>query len=311
MSNCPVGMTFGSESLLYSFPDGHPLNNGRVGEFGTWINRSQSVARVHKPVAASQEQVMLFHTKEYVDRVKESSQTGEGYLDYGDTPSFKGVYEASLYTVGGSLFGYNQIINEKENHYFNPVGGLHHARRNRAGGFCIFNDCAVVITKALEKFDQVAYIDIDAHHGDGVFYGFENDPRVIIGDIHEDGKYLYPGTGFAIESGKGNAEGTKLNIPLDPGSGDEEFRRVFDKIADFLSKFNPKFIFFQCGADGVEGDPLTHLRYSKEAHAYASKRLHELSHRICEGRILAMGGGGYNPSNVRNAWGAVVEELSK
>lgn len=310
MSKCSVGVTFGNESLLYSFPNGHPLNNERVEQFGTWI-RSQALAKVHKPIAASQEQVMLFHTKEYVDRVKESSKEGEGYLDYGDTPSFKGVYEASLFTVGGSLFGYNQIINEKENHFFNPVGGLHHARRDRAGGFCVFNDCAVAITQALEKFDQVAYIDIDAHHGDGVFYGFEDDPRVIIGDIHEDGKYLYPGTGFARETGKGKAEGTKLNIPLDPSSGDEEFKRAFDKIEVFLSKFSPKFIFFQCGADGLEGDPLTHLRYSKEAHAYAAKRLHELSHRICEGRILAMGGGGYNPSNVGKAWGAVVEELSK
>ena len=310
MGKCSVGVTFGNESLLYSFPNGHPLNNGRVVQFGIWI-RSQSLAKVHKPISASQEQVMLFHTKEYVDRVKESSKEGEGYLDYGDTPSFKGVYEASLFTVGGSLFGYNQIINEKENHFFNPVGGLHHARRDRAGGFCVFNDCAVAITQALEKFDQVAYIDIDAHHGDGVFYGFEDDPRVIIGDIHEDGKYIYPGTGFARETGKEKAEGTKLNIPLDPGSGDEEFKRALDKIEVFLSKFSPKFIFFQCGADGLEGDPLTHLLYSKGAHAYAVKRLHELSHRICEGRILAMGGGGYNPFNVRNAWGAVVDELSK
>jgi acetoin utilization protein AcuC len=218
-------VTFGSESLLYSFPNGHPLNSGRVEQFGSWI-RSQDFAKVLKPLAASEDQVMLFHTKEYLDRVRESSQSGEGYLDYGDTPSYKGVYEASLFTVGGSLFGYNQIVNEIEDHFFNPVGGLHHARRNRAGGFCVFNDCAVAITKALETFDQVAYVDIDAHHGDGVFYGFENDPRVIIGDIHEDGKYLYPGTGFASETGKGKAEGTKLNISLDPGSGDEEFKSI-------------------------------------------------------------------------------------
>ncbi len=312
-----MGVSWGRESTLYSFPNGHPLNNGRTEAFGASLSEmvsSEKEMRVSiiPPVIAREEELLLFHTKEYVDFVRSSSETGTGFLDYGDTPSFKGVYEAALFTVGNSLNGGQLIFEGKVDHFFNPVGGLHHARRDRAGGFCVFNDCAIAISRAIDKLGmkRVAYVDIDAHHGDGVYYGFEEDPRVVTGDIHEDGKYLYPGTGSAEEIGKGEAKGTKLNIPLAPGSSDEVFFEAFDKVLGFVKASKPEFIFLQCGADGLKGDPLTHLRYSPKAHAYAAMKLHELSHLICEGRILAMGGGGYNPRNVRDAWMGVVRELS-
>jgi len=156
----------------------------------------------------------------------------------------------------------------------------------------------------------VAYVDIDAHHGDGVYYGFESDPRVTIADIHEDGRTLFPGTGGEAERGKGDAAGSKLNIPLPAGSGDEEFFEAFEKVHRFVEESKPEFIFLQCGADGLRGDPLSHLRYSSAAHALASKRLHALAHELCDGRIMAMGGGGYSAANVNAAWTAVVKELS-
>jgi acetoin utilization protein AcuC len=204
------------------------------------------------------------------------------------------------------------VLEGKVDHFFNPVGGLHHAREGMAGGFCVFNDAAIAIRRALSlpEFNRVAYVDIDAHHGDGVFYGFESDPRAVIGDIHEDGRFLYPGTGRATETGKGDAEGTKLNIPLPPGAGDADFILAFDRIEEFVRGFRPDLILLQCGADGLSGDPLTHLEYSSAAHAYASSKLHSLAHEVCDGRILAMGGGGYNPANVRDAWSEVVKELS-
>ena len=120
----------------------------------------------------------------------------------------------------------------------------------------------------------MAYVDIDAHHGDGVFYGFESNPLVIIGDIHEDGRFLYPGTGSAAERGSGAALGTKLNVPLLPAAGDAEFIRAFEGVEAFIRESRPAFILLQCGADGLQGDPLTHLSYSSAAHAYASRRLH-------------------------------------
>ena len=177
----------------------------------------------------------------------------------------------------------------------------------------MFNDAGVTIRKAIStaRLRRVAYVDIDAHHGDGVFYAFESDPRVIIGDIHEDGMFLYPGTGSEFETGLGPAKGTKLNIPLPPGAGDAEFFRAMDRIVEFVRGFHPQFIFMQCGADGLKGDPITHLRYSSAAHAYAAKKLHSLAHELCRGRLLAMGGGGYDPENVSAAWSAVVKELAE
>jgi acetoin utilization protein AcuC len=265
-----------------------------------------------EPRAASAEDLLLFHDPEYVQLVKESSEHGEGLLDRGDTPAFKGVYEASLFPVGNSLNGLRLVLSGDFDHFFNPIGGLHHARSDSAGGFCVFNDAGVAIKKALahQRLERVAYIDIDAHHGDGVYYAFESDPRVIIGDIHEDGRFLYPGTGSSLETGRGKARGTKLNVPLPRGAGDTEFLGAMDRVVDFVRGFAPTFIFLQCGADGLEGDPITHLRYSSAAHAYAAKKLHSLAHELCGGRLLAMGGGGYNPRNVSAAWTAIVRELS-
>ncbi|HXQ93176.1 MAG TPA: acetoin utilization protein AcuC [Nitrososphaerales archaeon] len=309
VGQCRVGVVYGPESELYSFPGNHPMNSSRTKLFFDELKKVNNID-MSSPVMANEDDLLLFHRKEYVDFVKEKSESGTGYLDNGDTPAFSGVYEASLYAVGSTLYGLEMVSRGKLDHFFNPVGGLHHARKDRAGGFCVFNDAAIAIAKSLrEGKSRVAYVDIDAHHGDGVYYGFEGDPRVIIADIHEDGRYLYPGTGFTNETGIGQARDTKLNIPLAPGSGDDEFFEGFDKALSFIDASKPEIIFLQCGADGLRGDPLTHLNYSAEAHAHATRKLHELSHKICSGRILAMGGGGYHPENVRDAWLSVVRDL--
>lgn len=308
---CRLGVSYGNESELYSFPYPHPMNKSRIEPFAEWLGSAKGIEIV-KPVPSSEEDLLLFHTPEYVSFVRESSRFGEGFLDHADTPSFKGVYEASLIPVGSTLDGMRMVIEGRLDHFFNPVGGLHHAREGRAGGFCVFNDAAIAIRKALSlpEIKRVAYVDIDAHHGDGVFYGFESEPRAIIADIHEDGRFLYPGTGGASENGRGEAAGTKLNIPLEPGAGDPEFIEAFKKVEEFVGSFRPGLILLQCGADGLGGNPLAHLEYSSAAHAYASSRLHRLAHEVCGGRILAMGGGGYDPANVKAAWSAVVGALS-
>lgn len=167
-----------------------------------------------------------------------------------------------------------------------------------------------IVSHYFKIVDSLGVYHWEMHCGDGVFYGFESDRRVIIGDIHEDGRYLYPGTGDRDETGTGDAVGTKLNVPLDPSSGDEKFIQAFDEILAFVSKFKPQFILLQCGADGLAGDPITHQQYSARAHHYATMKLHKLSHEMCDGRFLAMGGGGYNPSNVEKAWMSVIKALS-
>lgn len=316
MMGCKVGVIYGSEMLRYTFPEYHPFQEDRVRRF-----YEEAVPRLEEkfpnelvkvsPELASEEDVLLYHEKDYVDFVKKKSETGYGYLDYGDTPAFKGCYEASLYVVGSTLKLVKMILSGEVRHGFNPMGGLHHARRDRAAGFCIFNDASVAIKYLLEVIGlrEVAYVDIDAHHGDGVFYDYYFDKRVIIADIHQDGRTLYPGTGFSHERGGGEAEGTKLNMPLMPGAGDEEFMEAWEKVEGFLEEFHPEFVLMQTGADGLAGDPLTGLMYSEQAHRHAATRLHRYAEERCGGRILALGGGGYNRDNVVKAWKAVVESL--
>jgi acetoin utilization protein AcuC len=194
---------------------------------------------------------------------------------------------------------------------FVPIAGLHHAARDRAAGFCVFNDCGIAIERLRSQsgLERIAYVDIDAHHGDGVFYAFEDDAGVIFADLHEDGQYLYPGTGSVAETGKGAAVGTKLNIPMPPGSDDAAFAATWPRVIAHLEKFAPEFIILQCGADSLEGDPITHLRYSATSHGKAARELAQLADRLGHGRVLGLGGGGYNRSNLAQAWSAVVENL--
>jgi acetoin utilization protein AcuC len=190
-----------------------------------------------------------------------------------------------------------------------PIAGLHHAGRAHAAGFCVFNDIGVVIEQLRRShgISRIAYVDIDAHHGDGVFYAYEDDPGVIFADTHEDGRFLYPGTGAASETGAGAAAGTKLNLPLPPGAGDAEFLAAWPAIESHLERHAPEFVIFQCGADSLAGDPITHLRFTEEAHAHAARRLLAIADRHAAGRILGLGGGGYNRRNIARAWTRVVE----
>jgi len=263
------------------------------------------------PVACNEADVLRFHTQAYIDLVKKLSRTGEGYLDMGDTPAFAGMFEAASTVAGCSLGAADRIMAGEATRAFIPIAGLHHARRDGAAGFCVFNDCGILIEHLLQEhhLSHVAYVDIDAHHGDGVFYAFEDDPAVWIADIHEDGHFLYPGTGFTTETGKGKAEGTKLNLPLKPGADDKDFLRVWPEVEAHLENARPEFIVFQCGADSIAGDPITQMRFSPKAHAHAAKGLCRIADKHCDGRIIALGGGGYNRANLAAAWCAVLVSL--
>jgi len=314
---CRVGVAWGDELLQYSFPEPHPFRRERVIAFYEEADRleeglTEEIIRV-KPEQASVEDLLLFHEADYIDLVRRKSEEGSGYLDYGDTPAFKGCYEASLNVVGSTIKLLKLVLEGEIDHGFNPVGGLHHARRSSAAGFCIFNDAAIAIKYLLEKekLSEILYVDIDAHHGDGVFYSFYGDRRVRILDFHQSGRTLYPGTGFEHERGAGDAVGTKLNITFLPGAGTKEFKEAWEEMAEgFLARSNPDFIILQAGADGLRGDPITGLNYTEEVHAFTASRLHELAHKKCEGRIIALGGGGYNLANVSRAWVEVVKAFA-
>jgi acetoin utilization protein AcuC len=249
-----------------------------------------------------------FHTPAYVDFVQQKSLSGEGFMDGGDTPAFRGVFEAASAVVGATWVAVESVMSGASRRAFVPIAGLHHAARAGAAGFCVFNDCGVAVELLRARYGvrRIAYVDIDAHHGDGVFYAFEDDPDLIFADTHEDGRYLYPGTGAADETGRGTAAGCKLNLPLPPGAGDGEFFAAWERIEAHLATFPTEFILLNCGADSLAGDPITHLQFSAAAHAHAASRLCTLADAHGHGRVLGVGGGGYNRRNLATAWCAVV-----
>jgi acetoin utilization protein AcuC len=313
INNSAVLLVAGEQIARYGFGDGHPFGPDRHEVFMRELHEAGLDGRVKRgsPRLATREELEYFHTPEYVDLVRERSLSGHGYLDAGDTPAWKGIFEAASYVVGATLNAVDAVMSGTARRAFIPIAGLHHARRNQAGGFCVFNDCGVAIEVLRRKYDvrRIAYVDIDAHHGDGVFYGFEADPDLLFADLHEDGRHLYPGTGMAEETGTGAAIGTKLNIPLPPGTNDQGYRTAWSRIEDYLSAGKPDFILLQCGADSLAGDPITHLRFTEEAHAHAAARLCEIADRLGHGRVVAMGGGGYNRRNLARAWTRVVGSL--
>jgi acetoin utilization protein AcuC len=254
---------------------------------------------------------MRFHTGEHVDLVARAEADGLRWLDDGDTPVFPGVYEASAIVVGSAITGLDRVMAGEFLRTLQPVGGLHHASRRSAAGFCVFNDIGVVIEtlRAVYGVRRIAYIDIDVHHGDGVFYAYEEDPDLIFADIHEDGRHRYPGTGHAHEIGRGAAAGTKINLPLPRGAGDDAFLAAWARAEAHLDRHAPEFVLFQCGADGLAGDPLADLALSARVHRHVTTRLRALADRHAGGRLMAFGGGGYDRSNLAAAWCEVLGVL--
>lgn len=311
LKNC---VYLGEALAAYGFGDEHPFGPQRHKVFQRAFLEQQldRCVDVLSPVQAEQAVIELFHDHDYVELVKARSLSGTGYLDYGDTPAFKGVYEAAATVVGTVVDAVDRLLVNEYQQAFVPIAGLHHARRDRAAGFCVFNDCGVAIEYLKQQgLKQILYVDIDAHHGDGVFYGFEDDPSLILVDIHETGDYLYPGTGFASETGQGPGQGMKLNIPMSPGADDEVFFRVWHEVETFMNRFKPEFVLLQAGVDSMAGDPITDLCYSSAVHAYVTRALVKLAQQHCNGRLLALGGGGYNSTNIADGWTAVVKALSE
>lgn len=308
-----VGIYTGEQIDNYGFGGDHPFCNARIHAFWDEMHvRDLSFqVRLLEPVMADEGQLRLFHTQNYIDKVKQHSLLGEGLLDDGDTPAYHGVFEDASHVVGSVVDAVHRVMNGEVRRAFIPTAGLHHGKPDKAAGFCVFNDAAVAV-RVLEQvygLERIAYVDIDAHHGDGLYYPFEADPRLIFADIHEDGRYLFPNTGFEHEIGVGAAEGRKLNLCLRPLSADKEFKAMWNRIEAFLSQWEPEFIIFNCGADGLNDDPLSHLHYSPRAHSQAAESICRFAEKYAGGRLVAVGGGGYDLHSVGKAWSAVVHAL--
>jgi len=313
-----TGLIWDERFLDYNFGPQHPLRPIRVKLTYDLIRSKgilqQGSVEVVKPLLASREEILLFHEEDYVRLVEQYSKRGSGLLDMGDTPAFKGCYEATSLVVGASIVATDAVMNGGLSHSFNPSGGLHHAHPERASGFCIFNDPAVVIAHLKSRYNlkRIVYLDIDAHHGDGVMYGYYDDPAVLDIDFHESGNFLFPGTGFPDEIGKGAAKGLKLNIPLPPSTGDEAYLEAFEQVVpETLKRFRPEIILVQCGADGHLDDRLAHLRLTTNVYAEVVSQIHDLAHALCKGKLLLFGGGGYTLANVPRVWTVAFSALAE
>ncbi|MDQ3579165.1 MAG: acetoin utilization protein AcuC, partial [Actinomycetota bacterium] len=212
-----------------------------------------------------------------------------------DNPVFDRMHAASALVVGGSLVAAREIAESRADRAVSIAGGLHHAMRDHAAGFCVYNDCAVAISWLLDNgFDRVAYIDTDVHHGDGVQAAFYDDPRVLTVSLHQHPATLWPGTGFVTELGGRAAQGTSVNVPLPPHTRDPGWLRAFTAVVpSLLDAFRPQILVTQCGVDTHEKDPLADLSLSVDGHREIYRTLRDLADRYAGGKWLATGGGGY------------------
>jgi acetoin utilization deacetylase AcuC-like enzyme/GNAT superfamily N-acetyltransferase len=231
----------------------------------------------------------------------------------GDNRPFPGMDRAARLVAGATVAALDAVAAGERRHVFAPVAGLHHAQRRRAVGFCLVNDVAVAIARCTRAWPlRVLYVDLDAHHGDGVQAAFYDDPRVCTVSLHETGRYLFPGTGEVHELGRPPGTGRSVNLPLEPRTGDDGFLAAFDAVVEPLAAaFRPDLLVTQNGCDGHADDPLSDLALSLRGHRDLARRLHRLAHRHCQGRWVATGGGGYDLDRVvPRAWALLWSELS-
>jgi acetoin utilization protein AcuC len=222
-------------------------------------------------------------------------------LGTGDNPIFTGMHAAAGAVCGASVIAAELVASGAVRHAFNPAGGLHHARRREASGFCIYDDPAVAIAAILEMQPQwrVMYLDVDVHHGDGVQWIFYDEPRVLTLSLHQSGQYLYPGTGFEDETGAGEAKGTAANIPLLPYTGEDDYLWALEATLPALaSAFQPDVLVTQLGADTHYRDPLANLALTMPAYPRMARIIHDAVHRFAKDRWVATGGGGYQADTV-------------
>jgi acetoin utilization protein AcuC len=294
----------------------HPLRMERLGL--TWrLMQAYGLTRlpgatVHAPTPAGEGDIAVFHEPEYLEVLRAADSgaqppRGSAFgLGAGDNPVFPGVWEAARLVAAGSLLAADLIARGEADRVFHFAGGLHHALRERASGFCYVNDAVLAILRLRERGLRVAYVDIDAHHGDGVQYAFYGDPHVLTISTHERGERLFPGTGFVHELGEGDAAGFSVNLPLEAYTDSAVYLPAFEAVVPpLLERFKPDVIVAQLGIDSHRTDPLTHLALDIQGFARAFARIVSLAPRL-----IALGGGGYDIRNVARGWTAAWAVLN-
>ena len=287
----------------YDFGPGHPLAPVRVAltiELARQLGvlSAPSVTMVSPPPATDAE-LATVHDDDYIAAVRQAGRSLVPDFRFGlgteDDPVFEGMHEASALVAGATLAAAQAVWSGSALHGASVAGGLHHAMRRAASGFCVYNDLAVAIKWLLAAgAERVVYVDTDVHHGDGVQAAFYDDPRVLTISLHEHPATLFPGTGLPGETGVGAGTGYAVNVALPAGTGDAGWLRAFDAVVPpLLRAFKPTVLVSQHGCDSHRLDPLAHLELTVDAQRLAQVMLHDLAHELCDGRWLVTGGGGY------------------
>lgn len=319
----PVALVWDDALASYDFGAGHPLAPIRVEltvdlirEVG--LLRAPGVVEI-APGPQDEAELLRLHRPDFVEAVRRVSADPTIGADWshglgpGDNPVFGGMHEASMHVCAASREAARLVWEGQVIHAFNPAGGLHHAMPDRAAGFCVYNDPAVAIDWLLEHgAERVCYVDVDVHHGDGVEVMFADDPRVLTVSLHESGRFLFPGTGFSDDIGGSGAPGSAANLPFHPGTTGAVWLGAFDAAVEPLVRaFQPDVLVTQLGCDTHATDPLAHLALTVDEFELIVARLHRLAHDVCEGRWVAMGGGGYQlVTVVPRSWTMAFAEMA-
>ena len=317
-------LVYGDALMKHHLSDTHPLQPIRVKLTMEQIQSAGLIEHCHlvPPRMATLDELELVHAPAYVDLVRQLSdpaQRGrlprervvEAGFDSADNPISDELHEGTALVAGATLVGAEAILSGSALHVFSPAGGLHHAMRARASGFCTYDDPAIACRWLKDRGHRVAYVDVDVHHGDGVERIFYDDPDVLTISLHESGRYLFPGTGFPEDSGSGRGKGAAVNLPFLPFTWDEPWLEGFDRVVPaLLRKFKPTVLVTQDGCDTHHLDPLAHLAGTTRIWPHVGRVFHELAHELCEGRWLALGGGGYAIREVvPRAWTIFFAEM--
>jgi acetoin utilization protein AcuC len=308
----------------YDFGPAHPLRPERltagIGLLEAYgiFDRTVDTSFV---APASRAELLLVHDEAYIDAVI-GAGTGDAppvvYAHHGlhsrDNPPFPCMHEASALVTGGTLGAARSIMRGEVLHAFNPAGGLHHATRSRASGFCVYNDPAVAAAAIVREYGaRVFYVDFDCHHGDGVQWLFYDEPDVFTLSFHETGQYLFPGTGYPHEIGEGRGVGTSANVPFQPFTEDASWQAAVTAVLpDLIARFRPDVVISVHGCDTHDWDPVTHLSLSTHSLAWQARLTHALAHEHAGGRWLALGSGGYDWRRVvPRSWALLWSEMAE
>lgn len=304
----PTALVYSSAFDAYSYGEQHPF---QLHRYGLALELMEAYGLLRLPNArrcdcrpVSEQQILSFHSPAYLARLKEFSASDQPRADFlfglGDAecPVFKGLYDYASLGAGATLEACRLVAEQGFRAVLSLAGGWHHAHSARASGFCYLNDAVIAINWLLTQGKRVAYLDLDAHHGDGVQEAFYDSDQVLTISLHESGIYFFPGTGFEDETGSGAGNGYTVNLPLLAHTDDPLYMRAFDEVVyPLLAAFNPDIIVAQIGADTFRTDPLTRLEITTHSYAYIMRKLQALKIPW-----VALGGGGYDLMNTARAW---------